>query len=87
MKRLLLAAAATLISPVHAGECDEAAIRDAAHGGSVVILESGGAYEVEPDDIPDAALWSAGDDVLLCGGEKMINKDKESGKVHATPLR
>lgn len=86
MKTLLLAAAATFVSPVHTGECDEETIRGIARGGSVVILESGGVYEVEPDDTPDTALWSAGDDVLLCGEAKMINKDN-GGKVRITPLQ
>jgi hypothetical protein len=36
--------------------------------------------------IPDTALWNAGDDVLVCGGEKMINKDN-GDKVHVTPAR
>jgi hypothetical protein len=86
MKRFLLVAAAIIISPVHAGGCDEETIRRVARGGSVVILDSGGVYEVAPDDIADTALWSAGDSVLVCGGKKMINKDN-GDKVHVTPLR
>jgi hypothetical protein len=86
MKRLLLAAAATFISPVHAGGCDEETIGSIVRGGSVVILDSGGIYEVEPEDIPDTALWNAGDDVLVCGGKRMIHKDN-GDKVHVTPLR
>jgi hypothetical protein len=86
MKRLLLVAAATFISPVHAGGCDEETIRRIAREGSVVVLDSGGIYEVKPDDTPDTALWNAGDDVLVCGDAKMINKDN-GDKVHVTPLR
>ena len=86
MKRLLLVAAATFITPVHAGGCGEETIGSVGRGGSVVILDSGGVYEVEPDDTPDTALWNAGDDVLVCGDEKMINKDN-GDKVHATPAR
>ena len=86
MKRFLLVAVATFITPVHAGECGEETIRSVGRGGSVVILDSGGVYEVEPDDTPDTALWNAGDDVLLCGDEKMINKDN-GDKVHVTPAR
>jgi hypothetical protein len=86
MKRLLLLAAATFICPVHARGCDEETIRSVTRGGSVVILDSGAVYEVEVDDTPDTALWNAGDDVLVCGGEKMINKDN-GGKVYVTPLR
>ena len=71
MKRLLLVAAATFISAVHAGGCDEETIRSVTRGGSVVILDSGGVYEVEPDDTPDTALWNAGEDVLVCGDAKM----------------
>ena len=86
MKRLLLVAAATFISPVHASGCDEETIGRVARAGSVVVLDSGGVYEVAPDDTPDTALWNAGDDVLLCGDEKMINKDN-GDKVHVTPAR
>ncbi|MGH6837306.1 MAG: hypothetical protein ACREDT_00595 [Methylocella sp.] len=86
MKRLLLAAAATFITPVHAGGCDEETIRGVARGGSVVILDSGAVYEVEPHDTSDTALWNAGDSVLLCGGDKMINKEN-GDKVYVTPLR
>ncbi len=86
MKRLLLVAAATFISPVHAGGCDEETIGRVARGGSVVVLDSGGVYEVAPDDTPNTVLWNAGDDVLLCGDERMINKDN-GDKVHVTPAR
>jgi len=86
MKRLLLIAAATFMSPVHASWCDEETIRRVARGGRVVILDSGGVYEVEPDDTPDTALWNAGDGVLVCGDAKMINKDN-GDKVHVTPMR
>jgi hypothetical protein len=86
MKKLLLIAVATFITPVHAGGCGEETIRRVARGGSVVILDSGGVYEVEPDDTPDAALWNAGDSVLVCGDEEMINKDS-GDKVHVTPAR
>jgi hypothetical protein len=86
MKRLLLVAAATFISPVHAGGCDEETIRGVTGGGSVVALDSGGVYEVEPDDTPDTALWNAGDSVLVCGDKKMINKDN-GDKVRVTPAR
>lgn len=79
-------AAATFITPVHAGGCDEETIRSVARGGSVVVLDSGGVYEVEPDDTPDTALWNAGDSVLVCGDEEMTNKDN-GDKVHVTPAR
>jgi hypothetical protein len=83
MKRLLLVAAATFVTPVYAGGCDEETIRS---GGSVVVVESGGIYNVEPDGISDTGLWNAGDGVLVCGDEKMINKDN-GDKVHVTPAR
>lgn len=86
MKRLLLVAAATLISPAHAGECDEETIRLVARGGRVVVLDSGGVYAVAPDDTSDTALWNSGDDVLVCGDAKMINKDN-GDQVHVTLLR
>ncbi len=63
MKRLLLLAAFAI--PAYAGGCDEETIRDVARGGSVVVLDSGGVYEVEPDDTSDTAFWNAGDGVLL----------------------
>jgi len=81
-----LIAAATFISPVHARGCDEETIRGVARGGSVVVLDSGGVYEVAPDDTSDTALWNAGDDVLVCGDAKMINKDN-GDKVHVTRTR
>jgi len=87
MKKLLLVAAvAALTTSAHAGGCDEETIRGVARGGSVVVLESGGFYKVEPDGISDTALWNAGDDVLVCGDKKMINKDN-GDKVHVTPAR
>ncbi len=86
MKRLLLVAVATFVTSAHAGGCDEETIRSVARGGSVVVLDSGGIYKVEPDGISDTALWNAGDDVLVCGDGKMINKDN-GDKVHVTPVR
>jgi hypothetical protein len=85
-KSLLLAAAVTFISPVYAGGCDEETIRGVAGGGSVVILDSGGVYEVEPDDTPATGLWNAGDDVLVCDNEEMIDQNN-GDKVHVTPAR
>jgi len=85
MKRLLLAAVTALTTSAHSGECDEETIR-ATSGGSVVILDSGGVYEVAQDDTPDTALWNAGDGVLVCADTKMINQDN-GGKVYGTPLR
>ena len=41
------AAVAALTTPAHAAGCDEATIRGVARGGSVVVLESGGSYNVE----------------------------------------
>jgi hypothetical protein len=86
MKRLLLIAAATFISPVDARGCDEETIGRVARGGSVVVLDSGGVYEVAPDDTSDTALWNTGDGVLVCGDEEMINNDN-GDKVHVTPAR
>jgi hypothetical protein len=86
MKRLLFVGAATFIAPVHAGGCDEETIRGVTRGGSIIILDSGGIYKVEPDGISDTILWNAGDDVLVCGDEKMINKDN-GDKVHVTRMR
>lgn len=54
--------------------------------GASFILDSGGVYKVAPDDTSDTALWSAGDGVLLCSDEEMINKDN-GDKVHVTPVR
>jgi hypothetical protein len=86
MKRLLLLAAIAFTTPVHASDCDEETIRSVTRGGSVVVLDSGGVYEVAPDDTSDTALWNAGDDVLVCGDEEMINKDN-GDKVHVAPAR
>ena len=86
MKRLLLVAAAAIAIPAQASGCDEDTVRNIVRGGSVVILDSGGVYDVAPDDTPDTALWNAGDGVLLCGDEEMINKDN-GDKVHVTPAR
>jgi opacity protein-like surface antigen len=47
MKKLLFAAVAALTTPAHAAGCDEATIRGVARGGSVVVLESRGGYNVE----------------------------------------
>ena len=75
MKRLLLLAAATFISPVHAGGCDEETIRRVARGGSVVVLELWAAStKLSRTDTSDTALWNAGDGVLVCGDAKMINR-------------
>jgi hypothetical protein len=68
------------------GECDEETIRAVVRGGSAVILDSGGVYEVVPDSTSDTAFWNAGDNVLVCGDEEMINKDN-GGKVHVLPAR
>ena len=86
MKRLLLVAAAAFAIPAQASGCDEESIRSVTRGGSVVILDSGGIYKVDPDDTQDTTLWNAGDGVLLCGGEEMINKEN-GDKVRVTPAR
>ncbi len=66
--------------PADATKRRSAALRGAA------FSNSGGVYEVAPDDTPNTVLWNAGDDVLLCGDERMINKDN-GDKVHVTPAR
>jgi hypothetical protein len=86
MKKLHLATVVALTTSAHAGGCDEETIRGVARGGSVVVLESGGIYNVEPDGISDTGLWNAGDGVLVCGDAKMINKDN-GDRVHVTPAR
>ena len=87
MKKLLLVAAiAALTTSAHAGGCNEEAIRGVVRAGSVIVLDSGGVYKVEPEDTSDTSLWNAGDDVLVCGDKKMINKDN-GDKVHVTPVR
>jgi hypothetical protein len=50
------------------------------------VLDSGAAYEVDPADSSDTALWSAGDSVLVCGDGEMVNKDS-GDKVHVMRLR
>ena len=77
----------SVISPVHAGGCDEETIRNVTRSGSIIVLDSGGVYEVAPDDTPDTALWNAGDDVLLCGDENMINKDSRHDPIRAQPVQ
>ncbi|MGB6325197.1 MAG: hypothetical protein WBG11_05330 [Methylocella sp.] len=74
MKRLLLVAASTFITPVHAGGCDEETIRDVARGSSVAVLESGAVYEAEPDNTPDGLLCNAGDSVLVRGDEVHVTR-------------
>lgn len=85
-QKILLAAAIIFATPAHAGECDEETIRSVTRGGSVIVLESGGMYQVDPGDAPDTALWNAGDGILLCGDDEMINKDN-GGKASVTFVR
>ncbi|MGH6935542.1 MAG: hypothetical protein ACRED2_05045, partial [Methylocella sp.] len=63
---LLLVAAAIFISPASAGGCAEEMIRSVVCAGSIVFLDSGGVYEVQPDDIsatgfgaPETTSWCA----------------------------
>ena len=86
MKKLLLAAAVTLSTPVHASEWDDETVRNVDGGGSIVVLQSGSVYNVNPDDMRDMAFWEAGDHVLVCGDEEMINTD-HGAEVHVTPAR
>ncbi len=79
-------AAATFIPTVDAGGCDEETIRRVARNGSIVALDSGGIYEVAPDDTSDTAFWNAGDGILVCGDAKMFNMDN-GDRVHVTPAR
>jgi hypothetical protein len=83
----LLVAAATFITAVHAGGCDEETIGRVARGGSVVILDSGGVYKVAPDDTPDTVLWNAGDDILLCGDENDQQGQWRQGACNAGAIK
>jgi hypothetical protein len=42
-----------IYKPCPSGGCDEVTIRRVARNGSIVALDSGGIYEVAPDDTPD----------------------------------
>jgi hypothetical protein len=64
--------------------CYEDTIDTVSEDGDLIVLTSGLAFDVLGGDDVTAALWTEGDDVLICGST-MINKDENGEKVEVTP--
>ena len=75
---LLITVGLSLASPAFAA-CDEESIDTVSEDGDLIILASGEAFNVMAGDEATAALWQAGDDVLVCG-DTIINKDEQVRK-------
>ena len=65
--------------------CDEDSIDTVADDGSVITLLSGTVYSVDAGEEATASAWVAGDDVLICDDDKIINKDENGETVEVAP--
>jgi hypothetical protein len=70
---------AFLATPAWAA-CDKDTIDTLSDDGDLIVLTSGGSYDVDPGDQSTASGWSEGDDVLVCGN-KIIDKDQGGERV------
>lgn len=77
---ILLAAFA---SPALAG-CDEDTIDTVSSDGDLIVLASGEQYDVDAGDESTSASWQEGDNVLVCGGDVIIDKDEGGEQVDVT---
>jgi hypothetical protein len=59
---------------------DEDSIETIAQDGDLIVLASGGKYDVAVADQATAALWQEGDDVLVCG-RTIIDKDQGNERI------
>ena len=64
--------------------CEDDTIDTVADDGSIITMVSGAVYSVDAGDESTAAVWLASDDVLICNGEKIINKDEQGESVGVT---
>jgi hypothetical protein len=92
------AIASVTFGPASAKNCFDDSIRDVSQSGEVLVMLSGGVYEVLPGDEIDSALWLATDDVLICETSvpykgkvytifEIINTDEQGEKVSARRLK
>jgi len=66
-------------------DCSSDYIKSKASDGSVVILESGDAWEIDQIDRITSRLWLPMDDVIVCDNDSIIHKD-DGEKVGAKKI-
>jgi hypothetical protein len=76
----------TARAPVERGECDsEHWIDSVSDDGSIIKLEDGSIWEVDPVDTVDSMLWLPVTEVIICD-DRMINTD-DNETVRVTRLK
>jgi hypothetical protein len=83
---VLLATLAAAALPARA--CDADSIDSIADDGSIIVMNSGASFRVDPLDQTDAMFWLAEDDVLICKDETVIvNKNEKRGRIRVSRIR
>ncbi|MEW6437235.1 MAG: hypothetical protein AB1508_08695 [Pseudomonadota bacterium] len=77
---LLAAALALAPHPAFAG-CDQDTIQTVSEDGDLIVLQSGASYDVDLGDQATASQWTENQDVLVCRGSKIINKDENGESI------
>jgi len=68
--------------------CDDDSIESVSDDGAVIVMMSGATFRVTAADRLDTALWSAGDDVVICKDDtEIINKDENGERAHVRRRR
>jgi len=68
--------------------CDADTIDSIADDGSIIVMNSGASFRVNPLDQTDAMFWLSEDDVLICEDETVIvNKNDKRGRVRVSRIR
>jgi hypothetical protein len=81
----LICAAAFLMTAAPAmASCDEDTIDTVSEDGDLIVLSSGGSFDVMAGDEVTASTWNEGDTVLMCG-DVIINKDDNGAKIDVSP--
>ena len=95
---IVLLACGLFASEANARKCLDDAISEVSDSGEILIMLSGGVYEVMAEDTIDSALWLPADSVLICERTftyqgkitllyEIINTDERGEKVSARLLR
>ena len=77
---LLAALIALVPHPAFAG-CDADTIETVSQDGDLIVLQSGASYDVDVSDQSTASQWTENQDVLVCRGRKIVNKDENRESV------
>lgn len=81
MKKLMIVLCLLATPAAAHAACDEDTLETVSDGGETLVMQSGHVYRVNGGDTVDTQLWLAAEDVLVCDGDEIINKEENGEKA------